>query len=177
MKALTLIQPWATLIALGAKRIETRSWATKHRGWIAITASKIFPRECRELCFEEPFLSALAGCSQWRGKVLPRGEVVALALLKECRPTDYWKAFASCDMDYELAFGDFSAGRFGWYFDQVKALKEPVPCKGALGLWDVPTDLAAAIGVQLPRALTCSVPIVGRRPQAECIRSRCRSPW
>ena len=28
MKALTLTQPWATLVAIGAKRIETRSWAT-----------------------------------------------------------------------------------------------------------------------------------------------------
>ena len=40
MKAITLHQPWATLIALGVKTIETRSWPTKHRGPIAIHAGK-----------------------------------------------------------------------------------------------------------------------------------------
>lgn len=32
MKALTLYQPWAQLIVLGPKTIETRSWSTKYRG-------------------------------------------------------------------------------------------------------------------------------------------------
>lgn len=39
MKALTLHQPWATLIAAGIKTIETRSWSTKHRGPLAIHAA------------------------------------------------------------------------------------------------------------------------------------------
>lgn len=39
MRALTLWQPWASLIALGAKTIETRSWSTKYRGPIAIHAA------------------------------------------------------------------------------------------------------------------------------------------
>jgi len=39
MKALTLWQPWASLIAVGAKRIETRSWSTKYRGPLAIHAA------------------------------------------------------------------------------------------------------------------------------------------
>lgn len=38
MKALTIRQPWASLIALGVKTIETRSWATKHRGPVLIHA-------------------------------------------------------------------------------------------------------------------------------------------
>lgn len=156
MKALTLIQPWATLIAIGAKRIETRSWETKHRGWIAITASKRFPRECQIMMDREPFTSALAGPEypfSSDSRDLPRGAVVCLAHLKNCRP------MGTCDWPpdwvenlsaQERAFGAYGPGRFGWLFDQVKALKQPVPCKGARGLWDVPTDLAAAIGVQLP---------------------------
>ena len=40
MKAITIIQPWATLIALGEKQFETRSWFTKHRGELAIHAGK-----------------------------------------------------------------------------------------------------------------------------------------
>jgi hypothetical protein len=38
MKGLTLTQPWATLVAIGAKRIETRSWPTRYRGLLAIHA-------------------------------------------------------------------------------------------------------------------------------------------
>ena len=39
-KALTIAQPWATLVAIGAKQIETRSWQTNYRGDIAIHAGK-----------------------------------------------------------------------------------------------------------------------------------------
>ena len=43
MKAITLWQPWASLIACGAKKYETRSWATRYRGPIAIHAAKKYP--------------------------------------------------------------------------------------------------------------------------------------
>lgn len=39
MKAVTLWQPWASLVAIGAKTIETRSWATSYRGPLAIHAA------------------------------------------------------------------------------------------------------------------------------------------
>lgn len=40
MKAITIRQPWASLIAAGVKTIETRSWSTKYRGPLAIHAGK-----------------------------------------------------------------------------------------------------------------------------------------
>ncbi len=40
MRALTLHQPWATLIALGVKTVETRSWATPYRGRLLIHAAR-----------------------------------------------------------------------------------------------------------------------------------------
>lgn len=43
MKALSLHQPWASLVALGVKTIETRSWATKYRGPLLIHAAKRRP--------------------------------------------------------------------------------------------------------------------------------------
>ena len=52
MKALTLYQPWATLVAIGAKKIETRSWSTPYRGPLAIHAGK-----CRDYIFDQSFLS------------------------------------------------------------------------------------------------------------------------
>lgn len=60
MKAITLYQPWATLVAIGEKRIETRSWSTKYRGPLAIHVSK--NKKIDDLmCWKEPFASALEG--------------------------------------------------------------------------------------------------------------------
>jgi activating signal cointegrator 1 len=41
MKAISIWQPWASLIAIGAKKYETRSWETSYRGPIAIHAASI----------------------------------------------------------------------------------------------------------------------------------------
>ena len=64
MKALSLTQPWAQLIAIHAKKVETRSWPTSFSGVLAIHAAKgLGPvggkRGLRELCATEPFYSAL----------------------------------------------------------------------------------------------------------------------
>ena len=40
MKAITVWQPWATLLATGQKHNETRSWKTSYRGEILIHAAK-----------------------------------------------------------------------------------------------------------------------------------------
>ena len=40
MKALTLYDPWATLVVLGEKQFETRRWLTNYRGRLAIHTSR-----------------------------------------------------------------------------------------------------------------------------------------
>lgn len=52
MKALTLQQPWATLLATGRKRIETRSWKTSYRGPIAIHAAARIPARIKNEVLE-----------------------------------------------------------------------------------------------------------------------------
>jgi hypothetical protein len=49
----------------------------------------------------------------------------------------------------EWAFGDYGVGRYGWLLANLQVLPEPVPCRGALGLWDVPADVAAAVEAQI----------------------------
>jgi hypothetical protein len=36
----------------------------------------------------------------------------------------------------ELSFGDYTPGRYAWILENVQALPGPIPCKGALGLWE-----------------------------------------
>ncbi len=134
MKALTLTQPWATLVAIGAKRIETRSWSTKYTGPIAIHAAKGFPRWAKDTCFDEPFLTALA--PQIVGlepTELPTGAVIAIAEIIGCRFAE--DVARQLDPE-ELAFGDYSPGRFAWFIANARPLLQPIPAKGALGLWE-----------------------------------------
>lgn len=149
MKALTLTQPWASLVATGAKRIETRSWTTSYRGVIAIHAAKGFPNDCRELCASQPFLRELtrAGLSM---PELPRGAIVALARLTSVERTETIVRMVDGGvgglLPHELDFGDYTPGRYAWLLDCVLPLKEPLPCVGALGLWTIPSDVEAALG-------------------------------
>jgi hypothetical protein len=41
MRILTLTQPWATMVALGVKRIETRAWSTRYRGALGLFAPPV----------------------------------------------------------------------------------------------------------------------------------------
>jgi len=143
MKALSVIQPWATLIASGVKTIETRSWPTPYRGPLAIHASKWLQPNGRivnatvgeylALCHEEPFCSALTQGGIERVSQLPSGAVVAIARLVDVVRTD------TLDVDsYERAFGNYEPGRWAWRLADVRALPSPLPYRGQPGLWDWP---------------------------------------
>lgn len=144
MKTLTLTQPWASLVASGAKQIETRSWGTSYRGPLAIHAAKGFSRGCKELCFYSPFNEELAKADFQRIVQLPVGMVVATCELMRVLPITSFatvriQAREYCGIelsDREGAFGDYGPGRFAWVLKNVKRLDEPVPAKGALGLWE-----------------------------------------
>lgn len=90
MKALTLWQPWAQLVAIGAKKIETRSWATKYRGPIAIHAAQ--HKDTPRCVWEEPFKSELTKAGMMTeypgGKfgfsLRYNGCVIAIADLVDC---------------------------------------------------------------------------------------------
>ena len=56
MKALSLTQSWATLVTIGAKKLETRSWPTYYRGPLLIHAAKGFPPAARAICYTGPVL-------------------------------------------------------------------------------------------------------------------------
>ena len=41
----------------------------------------------------------------------------------------------------EIAFGDYNAERWAWQLADPVMLDEPIACRGALGLWEVPSDI------------------------------------
>jgi hypothetical protein len=136
MKTLTLTQPWATLVAIGAKQIETRSWGTSYRGPLAIHAAKGFPRDARDFAdcrFVNHFLVTAGYATADKNAGLPVGCVIATCRLVAVKPTIQIRATLT---DQELAFGNYDNGRWGWILEDMKELSVPVPAKGALGLWN-----------------------------------------
>lgn len=166
MKALTLWQPWASLVAIGVKTIETRSWATKYRGPLAIHAAKHSPLAARKFADDDLHVrDALVrnGYKSWHD--LPQGCVIATCSLVDAIRTDalrwhdgheivalldQWWAFGSrvdemhtrSDSDLYVVherqrrFVDFSPGRYAWLLGDVLALPEPIQAKGRQGLWE-----------------------------------------
>ncbi len=99
-RALTLHQPWASLVALGVKTIETRSWATKYRGPLLIHAGVRRPRpvEVRPLAHAlrlswcaildvGPHCSTpCGGCAVTASRAIPLGAALAACTLVDCVP-------------------------------------------------------------------------------------------
>jgi len=149
MKAITLTQPWASLVVVGAKRIETRSWSTSFRGQIAIHAAKAFPGEAKRLC-ESRLLCRAFGwpaspsslSQEWlddnaaRIKALPLGCVLATANLVNCVETEAILRYVQPFSEQEEAFGNYGPKRFGFLLENVIQLAAPWPVRGSLGLWD-----------------------------------------
>src|SRR5262245_3246835 len=110
MKAISILQPWATLLVIGAKRYETRSWQTKHRGPLLIHASRRFNETARQLFGLSPFYEALTRAGYAMAADLPLGAIVGQVEIASCIPTESMTDLT----DQEKALGDFTDGRYAW---------------------------------------------------------------
>lgn len=132
--SLSLWEPWATLMAIGAKTIETRSWSTSYRGPLLICASARRNRKELVALFTHPhFADAL------EDEPLNYRHAVALVDLDGCETTSrprFWSEELKRRYRIEESFGDYSAGRFAWLTSGRRRLK-PFPVKGKQGLFKV----------------------------------------
>lgn len=130
MKAITIHQPYAELIARGEKRIENRTWRTNHQGPIAIHAG-------------------LARGARWREAAarygvdlanVPQGAIVAVAASVDCV-----RLFNLRSRDV----GPHAEGPWCWVLAGVRRLDKPIPIAGKQSLWNVPAEIEAEIARQL----------------------------
>lgn len=130
MKAITLHQPYASLIALGKKQYETRSWSTNYRGKIAVHAGL----SKKALTQDGYALWQRAGLGQTSFAMLPLGEIIAIADLTDCiKMTDELIGSAS---ELERTVGNWKLGNYAWRLENIQVLSEPIPYKGKQGLWE-----------------------------------------
>lgn len=172
MKALTLYQPWASLIACGVKTIETRSWATNYRGPIAIHAAKTVPPRWwpqGNALFDrfKDDLRKVGVVVEQAGQIdlqLPYGAIVAVAELYDCWPTTgpaHLDAGPRGLIEVSAAneaTGNFGPGRFGWLLRKVRALDLPIACRGMQGLWTLPDEIEARLGMDRNLRLAAAMP-------------------
>jgi activating signal cointegrator 1 len=157
MKAITVYQPWASLIAIEAKQYETRSWKTNYRGMIAIHAA-LKPFDTRSWLDRElhSFAEALKLSDIYSFDKLPYGCIVATAELVECymmydnidngiyiartQPIKHEGDYPFTEIEKiserEQYFGDWREGRYAWEFGNMTQLPKPIPAKGKQGLWN-----------------------------------------
>jgi hypothetical protein len=131
MKAITIWQPYASLIANGHKQYETRSWATAFRGVLAIHSAKkwdiALQQETETIAGRFPELNGYATQELPRGCVIAAVELVAIYRAEDIRDSL---------SELERSVGNFATGRYAWEMKVIKLPDEPIPAKGQQGLWN-----------------------------------------
>ena len=124
MRALSLTQPWASLVMDERKHIETRSWPMPDHlvgKEIAIHAAKSIDKEaCRAFGYDP--------------ETIPRGCV--LGTVEMGRSFQFSESTVASIPFEEKCYGDFYFGRWGFPMNAVKRFSDPIPAKGSLGFWE-----------------------------------------
>ena len=135
MKAITLWEPWATLVALEIKCWETRSWMTNYRGPLAIHAAS-------RRSFHSHYMvaaSAALVAPDLKIEDLSFGAIVAVCELTYCIEMTHNMVM---EMDpNERLVGDWLEGRYAWKLENVRALDTPIEVLGKQGLWELPPSI------------------------------------
>lgn len=113
-KALTIHQPWASLIMAGIKDIENRRWSTKHRGPLWVHAGRA----------TDSTASATGARRLLDTDDLPAGMVLGLVTV-----TDVVQHHPSQWAEH---------GYWHWILADPRPLAEPIPFRGSQGLWNFP---------------------------------------
>lgn len=133
MKAITIKQPWGSLIVSGLKDIENRKWKTKFRGRVLIhtSNSKDLDKLPLDTIFTTPQINALkqhysenALCSF----IYPHGEIIGSVEIVDCvvNHTSVW-AEKSSNEDKPI---------YNWVLANPIKFKNPIPAKGKLSFWE-----------------------------------------
>jgi hypothetical protein len=149
-KAVSLTQPFATLIALGYKLNETRPRNTSHRGPLLIHASATRNKWSRDAC-QQPIIAGILERHGLTYDTLPRGVILCSTNLLDTSRISVndlpWDKHPTLDpdtlTDTERACGGYDEGRWAWHLADVQQLPVPVPAKGSLSMWDATPALQA----------------------------------
>lgn len=129
-KALSVRQPWASMIMWGLKTVEVRSWSTAYRGELFIHASKRIDERAAQLFHLDrlPF-----GCLL--------GSVHLLGV--DAFTPELWTELA----EQHLQVGPHQPGLYAWRIADPRLFTEPIPYAGERGLFQILLDDSALLRV------------------------------
>ncbi len=127
MRAISLWQPWGSLIFARLKKFETRHWATFYRGPLAIHAAG---RSCPAADDGLVALCCDTFGNDWR-KTLPRGRMLGTVNLTDCKHTEAFDVDA-----IEQLCGNWEEGRYAWRLEDPTAFIGPPEVKGRQGFFN-----------------------------------------
>ena len=157
MKALYLWEPFASAMALGVKRNETRGRSISYRGDVVICASKhrdsnVGIGACKFLLahFRHPEDDTVADTMAR----LPYGMALCVVNLYDCVNVD--SSFTTKGNIFDISIterslGDYSPGRYAWLTRNLRVLAAPVPVRGKQGLFNFEPAEAAAVAAALAK--------------------------
>lgn len=136
MKAITLWEPYASLVAMGIKTIETRSWLTNYRGQLLIHAAKHRPTAA-----EKRLLTQLK--TEFGIEVMMNpGCIVAVCNLVDCiMMTSELIAKQSA---MEIIVGDWQPQRYAFLLENISPVA-PINACGFQGLWNPSVKVLAEV--------------------------------
>ncbi len=145
MQALTIREPWASLIVSTNKKFETRDWKRNYRGLLAIHSGKqSVPVEDYPLGLEEILDDLEITQNDLNNN---KQKIIAIATLKEIHlMTD---KFINEQTELERLTGFWEPGLYAWELTDIKPITQPIPARGMPGLWTVPDDIYVQIQQQL----------------------------
>lgn len=137
MKAITLHQPWASFIAVGLKRVETRDWAAKHRGTLAIHAANRRVHQTDQKLIEQLIWrfeiaeDILRTNNLLHAENYPVGVVIATCNLDDIVATEF-----AAPSQMERMLGNFLPKRQAWLLSNVQMLNPPIKARGNRSIWN-----------------------------------------
>lgn len=125
MRALTIWQPWAWLIAEGHKGVENRNWPLpKH-----LIGERVAIHAASRLVGYD--MIAFDILDEFGIVVPPATEIAVRCVVATVR-------LVAC---VKTSLDPFFNGPFGFEMDERCKLPEPVPCRGFQGFWTLPDDV------------------------------------
>lgn len=143
MRALTVQQPWASAIVEVGKTVENRTQSWSYRGPLAVHAGlRWSERGESNQDLRDAFRSMHP---RWNGGQLPRWWFPMGAILGVVDLVDVHPSAGCCAPWGESSYVEHGGRErrqiVHLVLENPRLLVEPIPCKGALGLWTPPTDI------------------------------------
>lgn len=132
MKAISLCQPWASMIKYGYKKVETRSRYTAYRGDLLICSAKKKNMELRDH-FQDILLPLIPLKLSYENLLF--GHALVICRLDDCFKMTEENIFMQSDL--ELQMGYWEVGRFAWQLSNIRPLYYPFPVTGKQGFFEV----------------------------------------